>query len=92
MSSPYIPDGLAPIHNSTLTRHLLLVRQNVTPNQFREYRSTPRPDLSETNTIIAACVMFIAILIAWNLPILRDIIAGLKVNLNPFQNHLPADI
>lgn len=36
-------------------------------------------DYVETNTIIAACVMFIAILIAWNLPILRDVIAGLKV-------------
>lgn len=34
----------------------------------------------ETNTIIGACVMFLAILIAWNLPILRDFIAGLKVN------------
>lgn len=35
--------------------------------------------MTETNTIIAACVMFVAILIAWNLPIVRDVIAGLKV-------------
>jgi hypothetical protein len=39
-----------------------------------------RAHVAETNTIIAACVMFIAILIAWNLPILRDIIAALKVS------------
>lgn len=81
MSSSYIPDGLAPIHNSTFTRHLLLARENVTPNQFRESRLTSIANNVETNTIIAACVMFIAILIAWNLPILRDIIAGLKVSL-----------
>jgi cytochrome c oxidase assembly factor CtaG len=37
-------------------------------------------DFTETNTIIAACIMFIAILIAWNLPVLRDIISGLKVS------------
>jgi hypothetical protein len=36
--------------------------------------------------------MFIAILIAWNLPILRDVIAGLKVNLSLFRSHLVADI
>jgi hypothetical protein len=79
MASPYIPDGLAPLNNGTFTRHLLLARQNVTPNQFREsHRSVPT-NSPETNTIIAACVMFVAILIAWNLPILRDIIAGLKV-------------
>jgi hypothetical protein len=34
----------------------------------------------ETNTVIAACVMFIAILIAWNLPVLREVIAAMKVN------------
>lgn len=39
-----------------------------------------RAHVAETNTTIAACVMFIAILIAWNLPILRDIIAALKVS------------
>jgi hypothetical protein len=39
-----------------------------------------RAHVAETNTIIAACVMFIAIIIAWNLPILRDIIAALKVS------------
>jgi hypothetical protein len=38
MSSPYVPDGLAPIHNSTFTRHLLHARENITPNQFRESR------------------------------------------------------
>lgn len=47
----------------------------------------------ETNTIIGACVMFLVILIAWNLPILRDFIAGLKVNrpLFPsrFRTHFP---
>lgn len=36
-------------------------------------------DESETNTVIAACVMFVAILIAWNLPILREVIAAMKV-------------
>lgn len=38
---------------------------------------------SETNTIIAACIMFIVILIAWNLPVLRDLISGLKVSISP---------
>jgi hypothetical protein len=85
MISPYVPDGLAPLHNTTLTAHLLLARANVTPNQFREYRKHALVDGTETNTIIAACVMFIAILIAWNVPILRDVIAGLKVS--RFNSH-----
>jgi hypothetical protein len=38
MLSPYMPDGLGPIHNSTLLRHVLQARENVTPNQFREFR------------------------------------------------------
>ncbi|WVR06535.1 hypothetical protein IAU60_003566 [Kwoniella sp. DSM 27419] len=42
-------------------------------------RADPRPNTLQTNTVIAACVMFLAILIAWNLPIIRDAIAGLKL-------------
>lgn len=80
MFSSHIPNGIAPVHNSTLIRHVLQARENVTPNQFRESSSgMVAADYVETNTIIAACVMFVAILIAWNLPILRDVIAGLKV-------------
>lgn len=83
MFSSHVPNGMAPVHNSTLIRHVLQARENVTPNQFRESSSGSSgmvaADYVETNTIIAACVMFIAILIAWNLPILRDVIAGLKV-------------
>jgi len=37
MTSPYIPDGLVPIQNNAFTRHLLAARENVTPNQFREF-------------------------------------------------------
>lgn len=43
---------------------------------------------TETNTVIGACVMFLAILIAWNLPILRDFISGLKVNYLLFSSQL----
>ncbi|WVQ85004.1 hypothetical protein IAT38_007168 [Cryptococcus sp. DSM 104549] len=55
--------------NNTLqyALHALVARADTNPNSF------------QTNTIIGACVMFLAILIAWNLPILRDVIAGLKL-------------
>lgn len=46
----------------------------------------------ETNTVIAGCVMFVAILIAWNLPVLREVIAGLKVGvLSPKSIELSSD-
>ncbi|OWZ62004.1 hypothetical protein C366_06576 [Cryptococcus neoformans Tu401-1] len=57
-----------PISNSTETVwHIFATRANTVPNSF------------QTNTVIGACVMFLAILIAWNLPILRDFISGLKL-------------
>lgn len=58
---------------------LLLVRMSP-PISFVSFVLDDLANPVETNTIIAACVMFVAILIAWNLPILRDIIAGLKVS------------
>jgi hypothetical protein len=65
--------------STTALQAILSKRENVTPNQFREFSEAQLVLMSETNTIIASCVMFIAILIAWNLPVLRDLIAGLKV-------------
>ncbi|WVQ65554.1 uncharacterized protein L199_003731 [Kwoniella botswanensis] len=63
-----IPQPILEITNSSSsTFHSFVPRANITPNSF------------QTNTVIAACVMFLAILIAWNLPILRDAIAGLKL-------------
>ncbi|WWC88456.1 uncharacterized protein L201_003367 [Kwoniella dendrophila CBS 6074] len=53
--------------STNATLHTFTTRANITPNSF------------QTNTVIAGCVMFLAILIAWNLPILRDFIAGLKL-------------
>ncbi|WRT67990.1 uncharacterized protein IL334_004965 [Kwoniella shivajii] len=48
--------------------HIFTTRDpNISPNTF------------QTNTVIAACVMFLAILIAWNLPVLREAISGLKL-------------
>jgi hypothetical protein len=37
-----------------------------------------RVDTTERNTVIAACIMILIVLLAWNLPIARDIISGLK--------------
>nr|XP_019045398.1 hypothetical protein I302_05787 [Kwoniella bestiolae CBS 10118]OCF24328.1 hypothetical protein I302_05787 [Kwoniella bestiolae CBS 10118] len=65
---PMLPQPIVELTNSTATTlHYFVSRANITPNSF------------QTNTVIAACVMFLAILIAWNLPILRDAIAGLKL-------------
>ncbi|TYJ58296.1 hypothetical protein B9479_000839 [Cryptococcus floricola] len=64
-TSPDHPALLHAITNTTL--HALTKRADSVPNTF------------QTNTIIGACVMFLAILIAWNIPILRDVIAGLKL-------------
>ncbi|WWC70973.1 uncharacterized protein I206_104926 [Kwoniella pini CBS 10737] len=61
--------GLIAEHTSENVSVQVLAKRaaNITPNSF------------QTNTVIAACVMFLAILIAWNLPILRDAISGLKL-------------
>ncbi|ORX37215.1 peptidase M50B-like-domain-containing protein [Kockovaella imperatae] len=57
-----------PAESSTVTLHRFVARAaDSTPNQF------------QTNTVIVACVMFVIILIAWNVPILREIISGLKL-------------
>lgn len=75
------------------TLQLLAKRADPTPNTFREhcqvhrtgpgtiriFHSNANGNLAERNTIIAACIMFVAIIIAWNLPVLRDVISALKV-------------
>ena len=89
--SPLIPthdafnsSSLVPAAEETL--HWLVARTNTVPNTFRQFsRSQPRgpcTDKAERNTIITGCVMILITLIAWNLPVLRDIIAGLKVSLD----------
>ena len=82
MSRAFLPNGLGTITGSNSTfGNQVFARADVTPNQFRE---SLLPDVKltppETNTVIAACVMFIAILIAWNLPVLREVIAAMKVS------------
>ncbi|KAL7420691.1 hypothetical protein Q5752_004642 [Cryptotrichosporon argae] len=57
---------LFPTPNSTAP-YALATRTDVTPNSF------------QSHTIIVACVYFFIILVAWNLPVLRDAIAGLKL-------------
>nr|ODN85301.1 hypothetical protein L203_04906 [Cryptococcus depauperatus CBS 7841] len=61
------PNTAASSSSAASVVHSFVARADVTPNTF------------QTNTIIGACVMFLAILIAWNLPVLRDVISGLKL-------------
>ncbi|WVO18070.1 hypothetical protein L204_105768 [Cryptococcus depauperatus] len=61
------PNTAASSSSAASVVHSFVTRADVTPNTF------------QTNTIIGACVMFLAILIAWNLPVLRDVISGLKL-------------
>ncbi|CAD6584540.1 MAG: hypothetical protein TREMPRED_003857, partial [Tremellales sp. Tagirdzhanova-0007] len=53
--------------NSTLILQVLRPRTSTTPNDF------------QTDTIITASLFFLAVLIAWNMPGLRDAISGLKL-------------
>jgi hypothetical protein len=63
------------------TLNLLVTRSDTDPNTFRKWEAAMlevRVDTTERNTVIAACIMILIVLLAWNLPIARDIISGLK--------------
>lgn len=82
---PGVLDTLHQYSNSTLppVLQLLSPRGSTTPNDFRKhnliYVWLTLTTNVETATIIAACLMIFAVLIAWNVPVIRDIISGLKV-------------
>lgn len=61
----------------------LVARADLTPNDFRKPISVPAHTDAERNTIIGACIMIIAAAAAWNLPIVRDILCGVKVHFSP---------
>ncbi|KAL1413124.1 hypothetical protein Q8F55_000873 [Vanrija albida] len=51
---------------------------SLTPNHFRP-SAREAPLTPEAHTIIAACIYIPVALVAWNLPVVRDALAGLKL-------------